>query len=113
MTRREQLIDHVFRLIHLTRSVMIMRALTAVDPNPHLNFWRLIQGNQLDIAVLEWCKVFGSDNEATHWKKIVPSADHNQFRNDLLVSAGIAAGEWTNYWKVMKRYRDNLQRTTM
>jgi hypothetical protein len=32
---------------------MMKRALTAVDPNPHLNFWRLIQGNQLDIAVLE------------------------------------------------------------
>ena len=82
MTRREQLIDHVFRLIHLTRSVMMKRALTAVDANPHLNFWRLIQGNQLDIAVLEWCKVFGSENEATHWKE-------------------------------MKRYRDNLQCTTM
>jgi hypothetical protein len=32
---------------------------------PSLNFWRLIYGNLLDVAVLEWCKVFGSDAEPT------------------------------------------------
>ncbi len=108
MSRRTDLTAHLFRLVHLSRSAQMKRALTAVDPDPHLNFWRLIHGNQLDIAVLEWCKVFGSDSEATHWKKIVPPAEHDGFRNNLLASLGITAESWASYWNEMKVYRDNL-----
>lgn len=108
MARREELTDHLHRLVHLVRSGMMKRALTDVDADPHLNFWRLIHGNQLDIAVLEWCKVFGTDGEATHWKKLVPIADHDQFRNDLLASAGVTKIAWAAYWNEMKLYRDNL-----
>lgn len=108
MTRRKELTAHLFRLVHLARSTEMKRAFTEVDPKPHLNFWRLVHGNQLDIAVLEWCKVFGSDGEATHWKKIVPSANHDQFRDDLFGAVGVNAGEWAAYWNQMKAYRDNL-----
>lgn len=82
--------------------------MTEVDPEPHLNFWRLIHGNQLDIAVLEWCKVFGSDGEITHWKKMVPHANHDQFRDELFKAVGITSKEWAAYWNEMKSYRDNL-----
>ncbi len=108
MTRRKELTAHLFRLVHLARSTEMKRALTEVEPKPHLNFWRLIHGNQLDIAVLEWCKVFGSDGEATHWKNIVPSANHDQFRDSLLGVVGVTADEWAAYWNEMKAYRDNL-----
>ena len=84
------------------------RALTSVDPQPTLNFWRLIHGNQIDIAVLEWCKTFGSDGEETHWKKIVPVREHDQFRQAMLVTIGISAEQWAVYWQEMKGYRDNL-----
>ncbi len=84
------------------------RALEAVKPEPALNFWRLIYGNQMDIAVLEWCKIFGSDGEETHWKNIVPAAEHEQFRQRLIVSVGISAEQWSAYWQEMKLYRDNL-----
>jgi hypothetical protein len=108
MTRRKDLTTHLFRLVHLARSTEMKRALTEVDPDPHLNFWRLIHGNQLDIAVLEWCKVFGSDGEATHWKKIVPPADHDHFRNSLFAVVEVTAEQWAAYWTEMKAYRDNL-----
>ena len=108
MDRQNELTSHLFRLVHLARSVEMKRALTRVDPEPHLNFWRLIHGNQLDIAVLEWCKVFGSDGEATHWKTIVPPANHHQFRDALFTAAGVTVEEWAAYWKEMKAYRDNL-----
>ena len=107
MTHRENLTAHLFRLVYLARSTKMKRALTEVDPNPHLNFWRLILGNQLDVAVLEWCKVFGSDGEATHWKKIVPPTKHEQFRNDLLTAVSVKPAAWAAYWKEMKAYRDN------
>ena len=83
------------------------RAITAADPNPRLNFWRLILGNQLDIAALEWCKVFGSDGEPTHWKKIVPASGHVSFRTALLADLEIDEKAWADYWTAMKNYRDN------
>jgi len=104
----EELAAHLSRLAHIARSTEMKRVLTEVDPNPHLNFWRLIHGNQLDIAVLEWCKVFGSDGESTHWKKIVPSVNQYQFRNDLFKAVEVTPAEWEAYWKEMKAYRDNL-----
>lgn len=108
MTRRDRLIEQVERLTHLARTIMMKRMLTDVEPNPHLNFWRLIYGNQLDIAVIEWCKLFGSDSEATHWKKIVPKTDHLRYRAGLLASIGATETTWATYWKEMKKYRDNM-----
>jgi len=98
----------LFRLVHLARSTMMKRALTKVDPNPSLNFWRLIHGNQLDIAILEWCKIFGTDGEPAHWKTIVAPANHVQFRDSLFGAVGVTADEWMAYWNEMKGYRDNL-----
>jgi hypothetical protein len=46
-----------------------------------LNFWRLIYGNLMDMAVIEWCKLFGSDSEEhqpAHWKNIIPEAEHQE-----------------------------------
>jgi hypothetical protein len=108
MTRHDRLSEHLQRLVHVVRSVGLKRSLTAIDPRPRLNFWRLIYGNQLDIAVIEWCKVFGSDAEATHWKNIVPMDGHGRFRSDLLAYARLTPGAWARYWKEMKEYRDNL-----
>ena len=49
MSSHKELTAHLFRLVHLGRSVGMKRALTAVNPDPRLNFWRLIHGNQLDV----------------------------------------------------------------
>lgn len=106
--RKKKLTTHLFRLVHLARSAEMKRALTTIDPQPGLNFWRLIHGNQLDVAVLEWCKVFGSDGEETHWKKIVPSTEQDLFRNNLFTSLGITPEQWATYWTEMKEYRDSL-----
>jgi len=106
--RRDRLVEHLQRVTHLTRSVMLKRALTAAEPKPCLNFWRLIYGSQLDIAVIEWCKLFGSDAEATHWKKLVPESNHAAFRSTLLTSIGRSPNEWKHYWHEMKKYRDNI-----
>ncbi len=108
MSTVEELSAQLFRLVHLARSIAMKCALTAVEPEPKLNFWRLVLGNQLDIAVLEWCKVFGSHAEATHWKNVVPVTEHDQYRIDLLTSLGVNADDWSSYWEEMKEYRDNL-----
>lgn len=106
MTRKNDLIAHVFRLVGVIRSAHLKQALTAIEPEPRLNFWRLIYGNLLDVAVLEWCKVFGTHAEPTHWKKVV--ADHDAFRKGLLAVLKVDEAAWVVYWEEMKNYRDNL-----
>lgn len=106
MSRKDDLITHLFRLVHLARNAHLKRVLTDIDPNPDLNFWRLILGSHLDISVLEWCKVFSSNAEATHWKNVVPEAEQDSFRTNLLSSIDMLQSEWENYWKKMKQYRD-------
>lgn len=102
------LIEQLNRLVHLARNVMMKRALADVQPDPHLNFWRLIRGNQMDIAVLEWCKVFGANQEETHWKKVVPDSERDRFRERLLGRLDVTPEIWDEYWNGMKSYRDNL-----
>lgn len=106
MSRQDDLITHLFRLVHLARIVHLKRVLTDIDPDPALNFWRLMLGSLLDVSVLEWCKVFGSNAEAMHWKNIVPAVDHEQFRDELLGTLGLSSEEWVSYWELMKKYRD-------
>lgn len=91
----------------LVRSVHTKRVLDAVDPEPHLNFWRLIHGQLLDMAVLEWCKLFGSDDrdrQIVHWKNIV--ADLDSFRSGLFNRLNLDQAAWDLYWLEMKHYRD-------
>lgn len=108
MNPLEKLLAQLYRLVYLSRAAMLKRAIEAVDQDPHLNFWRIITGSQLDVAVLEWCKVFGSHNEATHWKQIVPEADHATYRAGLLAALKFSETQWADYWEHMKAYRDNL-----
>jgi hypothetical protein len=107
MISRRTLIEVVDILASLVRNIQLRRALSAACAEPHLNFWRVIYGDLTDLAVLEWCKLFGSDDEERqplHWKNVV--GDHNQFRSALFSALSISAIEWSAYWTEMKRYRD-------
>ena len=105
MASLDDIVTHIERLALVIRSVHLKRVLTALNERPRVNFWRLIYGNLLDVAVLEWCKVFGSDTEPTHWKRVVH--DQEQFRIDLLRHLGIDKRTWADYWQQMKGYRDS------
>jgi hypothetical protein len=107
MASLDQLTAAINVLGNLVRSVHLKRVLAGLDPDPSLNFWRVMHGTLLDIAVLEWCKLFGSDDEEhqqTHWKNVVSDVD--AFRAELLGQLGIDAKRWEAYWKEMKNYRD-------
>lgn len=107
MADQVQLIEVVNLLGSLTRSAHLKRVLSALDPDPALNFWRVMHGNLLDITVLEWCKLFGSDHEEhqkTHWKNVV--ANQDAFRSELLGELGVDMKAWQAYWLEMKNYRD-------
>ena len=93
-------------LVQISRCIHIKQALHAVEPTPHLNFWRLLYGGMLDLPVLDWCKIFGANGEPTHWKGVV--SDVGVFRRGLLEFLDIDDESWEGYWNHMKSYRDEL-----
>ena len=107
MANEDPLVEVVNIIANLVRCVHLKRVLSAVDPEPPLNFWRVIHGNLLDMAVIDWCKLFGSDDkehQKSHWKNMV--ADPNAFRTELFAKLGVDAKSWGAYWNEMKSYRD-------
>ena len=104
---RKTLLDAAEVLTNLVRNIHLRRELSAVRADPHLVFWRLIYGDLSDIVVLEWCKLFGSDDDERqplHWKNVVP--DPTKFRTDLFARLQIYESKWRSYWREMKQYRD-------
>ena len=91
-------------LAQIVRCICLKKELSKLNPAPELNFWRVIQGGLLDLSVMEWTKVFGSNVEPTHWKGVVE--DQNKFRAELLDYLDITEQQWSEYWSEMKTYRD-------
>lgn len=81
------------------------------------NFWREVSQNAMDLAVLDWCHLYGQRKDVLHWSKVFP--EDTTFKERLLASVGATDAEWTQYWNDMKRYRDKdvahleIQRITM
>jgi hypothetical protein len=94
-------------LTAIIRNISVKRALHKICPEPSLSFWAVIYGNLMDMTVLEWCKLFGSDDEdrqPVHWKNVV--ADQDSFKSKLLAEVGMDTTSWLDYWNELKRYRD-------
>lgn len=95
---------HAFRLAYIARNIAFYRALTSLNEKYTQNFWIHVQNNFIDMAVLEWCKVFGSRTEETHWSTLV--LDHDSFRISMLDYLDLTRDQWDAYWEGMKNYRD-------
>ena len=68
-------------------------------------FWIGVNGNFLDIAVLEWCKLF--DRQGKHfWGKVV--SDQNVFLRGLLERLGLSDVEFEKYVRQVRVYRDKF-----
>jgi len=104
MPETDLLLSQIDRLVNIVRSIQLKRVLHTVEEDSHLNFWRFIKGNLFDVAVIEWCKIFGTDNERTHWKNVVTCPD--EFRKKLFEHMGVDEPTWNAYWKEMKKYRN-------
>ena len=70
------------------------------------DFWRNVTGNFLDIAVLEWCKLFADQKAKHHWKRVVPEPD--SFLASLLSHVGETEDSFDAYCTEMRTYRDKF-----
>lgn len=96
--------SQLHRLAYIVRNVAYYRALADYSDSLDQNFWIYAFNNNFDMSVLEWCKVFGSRGEPTHWTTVVSDADI--FRASLLTELKLTCDEWNSYWDEMKNYRD-------
>ena len=75
-------------------------------PTEKNDIWATIKNNFLDIAVLEWTKLFGTYDEEHHWKNIV--SDSSSFRKQLLENCQITSDEFSSCRDKIKKYRDGF-----
>ena len=76
----------------------------------HIPFWAWTTDGHLKLATIAWCNVFGTDNEAIHWKK-TPAGPHAEqarqdFRARLLSRTGRTPEQWSRYHKDMLNFRN-------
>ena len=69
-------------------------------------FWATAQNNFIDIAVLEWLKLFGDHNDKHHWKKVVEG--RKSFKTDMLATCKITEDELKYCRESIKEYRDKF-----
>jgi len=90
----------------VVRNAACYEALSQYKDEFEQNWWILIYNNFFDIAILEWCKVFGTDSEPTHWKNLI--TDHDVFRQGLLSALGTDQASYNAYWETVTSYRNKL-----
>lgn len=71
-------------------------------------FWITANGNCIDIAVLEWCKLFADRSDKHHWRRIV--SDKSAFEESLIDALGPGSNKRTfdEYITIVRRYRDKF-----
>lgn len=95
-----------YQLGTFARQVELKRALESADRAPQINFWRMLYGGLSNLAVIEWCKLFGSEgSNDLHWKRLYPDR-LDEFRAGLYAATGTDAAGFQAYWREMKRWRD-------
>ncbi len=80
-----------------------------MDYNLHhasANFFRVANGNFIDICVLEWCKLFADKKGKHYWENVV--ADKAGFKAELLKHLGIDEAAFEKEIERMRQYRDKF-----
>jgi len=85
----------------------IYEHLESLDENTGYLFpFRSICNALLCDAAISWCKVFGSNQEKTHWKFIVGNQD--EFRDFLFAELNTTQYDFQKYWKSITEFRSNV-----
>ncbi|CAB3976164.1 hypothetical protein BCO9919_07520 [Burkholderia cenocepacia] len=79
------------------------------DLKQQTQFGATVNGDMLDIAVLEWCKLFADRKAVHHWRRgIRDEPEQQRFLEALLRHAGTNESGWTRYVDSVRVYRDKF-----
>ncbi len=73
--------------------------------------WFLVEtlNSHLRMSVIDWCKIFGTDDNEIHWKKAVITNSkkfQNEFRQKIYKATGLNSKEWGDYHREMIGFRN-------
>jgi hypothetical protein len=72
-------------------------------------FGATVNGNMLDVAVLEWCKLFADEKGRHHWKKFIRERDaQDRFHRQLRKKLSLTNDQWNDYDEQVTHYRDKF-----
>jgi hypothetical protein len=91
-----------------SQAVHVKRMIEGVALEPKQTFWIMTINLLAESATVEWCKVFGSWDEDTHWKNAVPANQHDQVHAELLAVVGLGKNEWVAYRESIVDYRNQI-----
>jgi len=107
MNRRTRLRRTGILCMHFVRNAAYYRAFNAAPvPRRREQFWRTINGNFIDVCMLEWCKLFGDLKAQHHWSKCV--TDTARFLAGLYEHIGLSEAEFEAYRLEVREYRDKF-----
>jgi hypothetical protein len=72
------------------------------------NFWRTVSVNFINIAVLDWCKIFAEDAGKHYWKEVIPRERQDCFFQDMLIALKVTEVEFQEYVQSTKEYRNKF-----
>ena len=104
--RNDRLRRVVLLCAHFARNLAYYRAgrgrLTRTSPQ----FWITIDSNFIEMAVIEWCKLFGDQKGKYFWANVV--TDPSGFKHTMLAHLGVTVDELAAYIDEMRTYRDKF-----
>jgi hypothetical protein len=81
--------------------------------HPEASFWRQVNSNFFDVAVLDWCKLFGDPKSTPphrlgkhHWRRVL--SDPDEFERQLLARLRVDEPSFGALIETMRCYRDKF-----
>ena len=117
LTRREKLRRTLLLCCHCSRNIAYYRVGWSIDPATRKRqlifedqFEITVNGNFIDIAVLEWCKLYGeSKREPHHWQRILETTEKQKhFGKQLHSYLGCTRKEWKDLRNKALTYRNEF-----
>lgn len=79
------------------------------DLKQRTQFGATVNGNMLDIAVLEWCKLFADRNARHYWQRVIrDETEQQRFLCEMLRDAASNMHDWKRYLDSVRVYRDKF-----
>lgn len=108
MHSRDPVLASLHRLMLFSQSVRVRRIIAKIALEPKQTFWVMTVNVLSGTATVEWCKVFGSWGEDTHWTQVIPKERHDIIQAGLLGAVGLSQEDWGDYRESILSYRNQM-----